>query len=71
MTRAEREIYFVRNSYFVIVDKVDAETPVTVEWLLHANNPFDLGKTSFRHSGDRAGFYGQVVWSEGGKPNIT
>lgn len=71
VTRAEREIYFVRNSYFVIVDKVDAETPVTVEWLLHANNPFDLGKTSFRHSGDRAGFYGQVVWSEGGKPNIT
>ncbi|WP_424933472.1 DUF4962 domain-containing protein [Amaricoccus macauensis] len=71
VTLAEREIYFVRNSYFVIVDKVDAEKPVTVEWLLHANNPFELGKTSFRNTGERAGFYGQVVWSEAGKPKIT
>ncbi len=71
VTRAEREIYFVRNDYFVIVDKVDAETPVTLEWLLHANNPFELGKSTFRNTGERAGFYGQVVWSEAGKPNIT
>lgn len=71
VTRAEREIYFVRNSYFVIIDKVDAETPVTVDWLLHANTPFDLGKSSFRNTGERAGFYGQVVWSEAGKPEIT
>ena len=70
VTRAEREIYFVRNSYFVIVDKIDAETPVTVDWLLHANNPYELGKSSFRNIGERAGFYGQVVWSEGGKPEI-
>lgn len=71
VTNVEREIYFVQNSYFVIVDKVDAETPVTVDWLLHANNPYELGKTSFRNTGKRAGFYGQVVWSEGGKPEIT
>ncbi len=71
VTNAEREIYFVRNSYFVIVDKVDAETPVTVDWLLHANNPFELGTSSFRNSGDKAGFYGQVVWSEAGKPVIS
>lgn len=71
VTRAEREIYFVRNSYFVIIDKVDADTPVTVDWLLHANTPYELGKTSFRNSGDKAGFYGQVVWSEGGKPEIS
>lgn len=71
VTLAEREVYFVRNSYFVIVDSVDAETPVTVDWLLHANQPYELGKTSFRNSGERAGFYGQVVWSEAGKPEIT
>jgi hypothetical protein len=68
---AERELYFVRNSYFVIVEKVDAETPVTIDWLLHANAPYDLGKTSFRYSGEKAGFYGQVVWSEAGKPELT
>ena len=71
VTRAEREIYFVRNSYFVIIDKVDAETPVTIDWLLHANNPYDLGKSSFRNTGEKAGFYGQVVWSEAGKPQIS
>lgn len=71
VTRVEREIYIVRNSYFVMIDKVDADTPVTVEWLLHANNPFELGKSSFRNTGARAGFYGQVVWSEAGKPVIT
>lgn len=71
VTRADREIYFVRNSYFVIIDKVDAEQPVTVDWLLHANNPYELGKTSFRNTGEKAGFYGQVVWSEAGKPAIT
>ncbi len=71
VTRAEREIYFVRNSYFVIIDKVDAEKPVTIDWLLHANNPSELGKTSFRNTGKRAGFYGQVVWSEAGKPEIV
>ncbi len=71
ITRAEREIYFVRNSYFVIIDKVDADTPVTVDFMLHANNPFELGKTSFRNHGEKAGFYGQVVWSEAGKPVIS
>lgn len=71
VTRAEREIYFVRNSYFVIIDKVDADKPVTMDWLLHANNPSELGKSSFRNTGDRAGFYGQVVWSESGKPEIS
>ncbi|MEM7720249.1 MAG: DUF4962 domain-containing protein [Pseudomonadota bacterium] len=70
VTRAEREVYFVRNDYFVIVDKVDASAPVTIDWLLHANAPFELGKTSFRNTGERAGFYGQVVWSEAGKPEI-
>lgn len=71
VTLAEREIYFVKNSYFVIVDKVDAETPVTIDWLLHANNRFELGKTSFKNAGERAGFYGQCVWSEAGKPEFT
>lgn len=71
ITRAEREVYFVRGSYFVIVDTVDAKTPVTLQWLLHANAPYELGKTSFRYNGETAGFYGQVVWSEAGKPKFT
>ncbi|MBE3636790.1 DUF4962 domain-containing protein [Mangrovicoccus algicola] len=71
VTRAEREVYFVRGSYFVIVDKVDASEPVSLDWLLHANGRYELGTNSFRYKGERAGFYGQVVWSEGGKPELS
>ncbi|MBU2957955.1 DUF4962 domain-containing protein [Paracoccus sp. 1_MG-2023] len=71
VTLAEREVYFVQNSYFVIVDSVDAETPVSIDWLLHANGEYDLGASSFRYTGERAGFYGQVIWSEAGKPVLS
>jgi len=68
---AIREVYFVHDSYFVIVDSVDAKEPVTIDWLLHANNTFDLGKNSFRYTGERAGFYGQCVWSEAGPCKLS
>jgi hypothetical protein len=71
VTLAEREVYFVRNSYFVIVDSIDAQTPVSIDWLLHANAPLELGSTSFRYRGQTAGFYGQVIWSEGGAPELS
>lgn len=31
----------------------------------------ELGKSSFRYTGERAGFYGQVVRSEAGPPELT
>ncbi|MDO6591193.1 alginate lyase [Loktanella sp. D2R18] len=71
ITKVEREVYFVRDSYFVIVDSIDASEEVEIEWRLHANNAFDLGKNSFRNTGERAGFYGQVIWSEGTTPTLT
>lgn len=71
VTRVEREVYFVRNSYFVIVDSIDATEDIEIEWRLHANNAFDLSANSFRNTGERAGFYGQVIWSEGTTPTIT
>ena len=71
VTKAEREVYFVNNEYFVIVDSVDADTPVSVEWLLHANDPMTLGQTTFRYAGSRAGFYGEVLWSEAGAPKLS
>ncbi|PYG26409.1 DUF4962 domain-containing protein [Pelagimonas varians] len=71
VTRVHREIYFVNNSYFVIVDTIDADEPVTIDFRIHANGPFQLGKGSFRYTGDKAGFYGEVLWSEAGKPEIS
>ena len=71
LTRVEREVYFVQNNYFVIVDSVDAEEPVEIDWLLHANNPFTLGDNSFRNAAEKAGFYGQFVWSEAGAASLS
>lgn len=71
VTKVEREVYFVFNSYFIFVDSIDALEPVDTDWRLHANNMFDLGVSSFRNTGEKAGFYGQVIWSEAGNPKIT
>ncbi len=71
VTKAQREVHFVHDSYFVIIDSVDASEPVTIDWLLHANNPYSLSEGAFRNTGERSGFYGQVIWSEGGKPTLS
>lgn len=71
VTLAQRDVYFVHDDFFVIVDTVDADSPVTLNWLLHANGPFELGSNTFRYSGARAGFYGKVLWSEAGSRALS
>lgn len=71
VTLVEREVYFVRDRYFIFVDSIDAEKPVSIDWRLHANGPFDLGETAFRYTGEKAGFYGQIVWSEESRPHLV
>ena len=70
VTRALRDVYFVHDSFFVIVDSVDADRPVTLDWLLHANGEMELGAETFRYTGTRAGFYGQALFSEAGAPTL-
>ena len=71
VTKVLRDIYFVDNSYFVIVDTIDADTPVSIDWLLHANAPMALSDTTFRYTGEKAGFYGQILWSEAGAAELS
>ena len=71
VTKVLRDIYFVDNSYFVIVDAIDANTPVSIDWLLHANAPLSLSDTTFRYTGEKAGFYGQILWSEAGAAELS
>ena len=66
ITLAQRDVYFVHDSYFVIVDTIDTDKPVDIDWRLHANAPMQLGDSTFRYTGDKASFYGQVIWSEAG-----
>ncbi len=67
---AVREVYFVDQAYFVFVDTVDAREPVEITWLLHTNEPMTLGSSTFRYEGKKAGFYGQFLWSEAGRPEL-
>ena len=71
ITKVLREVYFIHDSYFVIIDQIDAAEPVTLDWLFHANGPMELGSTTFRYDGIRAGIYGKFVWSESGHPEMT
>ena len=69
VARVEREVYFFNNSFFV--DSIDAEAPVEIDWRLHANQEYQLGRSSFRNTGEKAGFYGELLWSEGGAPSLS
>lgn len=71
VTSVHRDVYFVHDHYFVIVDSIDASAPVEIDWRLHANAPMTLGDVTFRYSGERAGFYGKFLWSEAGAPALS
>jgi len=68
--KAERDVYFANDSYFVFVDRVECSEPLPIQWLCHTTGPLDLGRNSFRFSGQRAGFYGQFVFSSAGAPEL-
>lgn len=70
ITSAQRDVYFIHGSFFVFVDTVEADRPVTLDWLLHANGELDLGLGTFRYQGQKAGFYGQALFSEAGTPSL-
>lgn len=70
MKRYEREIYFYRNSYFVLVDSVDLTQPGSVEWLLHARNEMKLKGQTFQVLGDKADLHGQFVYSSSGEMKL-
>jgi len=71
VTKVLRDVYFVNNTYFVVVDTIDADSPVSIDWLLHTNAPMNLGGTTFRYTGEKAGFYGQILWSEAGAAELS
>ena len=70
VTQVLREVYFVRESYFVLVDHVDATEPLTLDWLFHANAAMELGAETFRYRGERSSIYGKFLWSEAGQPQV-
>ncbi|MCZ7465627.1 alginate lyase [Rhizobium rhizogenes] len=66
-----RETHFVNDSYFVIVDEVECSEPQELQWLCHTLGAPQTGRSSFRYNGQKAGFYGQFVYSSAGTPQIS
>jgi hypothetical protein len=63
-----RDVHFVRERYFVIVDRVELDEPEPITFLFHAENEMEIGGQTFRLTGKQAGLYGQFVFSSAGKP---
>jgi hypothetical protein len=71
LKRYTREIYFVQNSYFVIVDAVDLEQPGQVKWLFHTLHEMELKGQSFHVNGEHAGMEGRFIFISSGDLALT
>jgi hypothetical protein len=67
----QREIYFIQNSYFVIVDSVDLEQPGQVDWLFHTLYEMDIKGQSFHVNGRKALMEGRFIFSSSGDLTLT
>ncbi|MEK3883275.1 DUF4962 domain-containing protein [Paenibacillus sp. PL2-23] len=68
--RCMREIYFIDQSYFVIVDYVDLEQKGKVEWLLHTMNQMTLSSNAFLVNGTKADMDVRFVYSSSGSLSL-
>ncbi|MFS0726221.1 DUF4962 domain-containing protein [Paenibacillus sp. 1P07SE] len=71
LKRYVREIYFVRSSYFVVIDSVDLDQPGTVDWLLQTLQQPELAGQAFRVIGERAELDGRFVYCSSGDLTLT
>ncbi len=54
----------------MLVDRVETAQPLPMQWLFHATKPLETGTNTFRFTGERAGLYGQFVFSASGLPSM-
>jgi hypothetical protein len=61
-----RDIHFVNDSYFVIVDEVELDEALPIDWLMQTLAPCDITGQAFRYEAARAGLTGEFVLSTSG-----
>jgi hypothetical protein len=71
MKRYVREIYFMDNSYAVIVDLVDLAKPGRMDWLFHTLHPMTLKGQAFTVNGVKAQMEGRFVYSSSGDLSLS
>lgn len=66
LKRYQRDIYFVHESYFVIVDHVELEQEGDIQWRMHTLESCQISNRAFRYEGARAGLTGEFVFNSSG-----
>lgn len=65
-----REIYFVDEQYFIIVDSVDSDEDVNLTFLLHSLTSFNINDKNFYIKGKNADLKGTILYSSAGIKSI-
>ncbi|WP_308638102.1 DUF4962 domain-containing protein [Paenibacillus silvisoli] len=71
LNRFIREVYWLDETYAVIVDAVDLAQPGRVTWLMHTLHEMELGGQSFRVLGAKAEMDGRFVYVSSGPVTVT
>jgi len=66
-----REIYFVENEYFVIVDSIELENNAEIDWKLHSLYEYILDGDKFTTQGEKAKLSGKFVYCSSGVKAVT
>lgn len=66
LDRYVREIYFVNQSYFVVVDSINLSQPGRIDWLFHTIYPMKLSNQAFKVIGEKADMMGRFIYSSSG-----
>lgn len=66
LKKYEREIYFIDDAYFVIVDNVELTEKMPVDFLLHTLNKPDFSVDKFKVEGEKAKLTCEFVYSSSG-----
>ncbi|MDB5801628.1 MAG: alginate lyase [Rhodocyclales bacterium] len=66
LKRYRRDIHFVHDSYFIIVDQVEFKQEAGIQWRLHTLGACDISNRVFRYEGEKAGLTGEFVFNSSG-----
>lgn len=71
LSKYVREIYFVDEAYFVIVDTVECKEKSEVDWLLHSLNEFQINEDTIEIQREKAGLTSKIVYCSSKVSSIT
>lgn len=71
IVEAVREIYFVDQSYFVLVDSIETEGEADLDWRLHSLSPYEIQEDEFYVTREKARLKGRFIYCSSGIEEIS